>query len=602
MSMIEPRSETIKNLFLSASFSVPDYQRAYEWGSEEVGEFWTDLNEYVGDKDDGYFLGTVIFERRTRSSGMVEIVEGQQRLTTMFIFLIACRNRAFEIGTEHSITMASHAQLLINDVDFARVNESTSRLKPSSSIRAVFTNMAKLSWRGAFDEKIDGKGVGRQNNRIRPVYNFFKEKLAGLDVDELSGLLEALYRSYVVRIDIHSEEEAFKIFERNNARGIDLEASDLLKNFFFKQLRNDETANLNELWDKTIANASNTFPRMLKYFYVSQRGYIKKSDLYRALTKYNPDPKVLLDDLLAFSEFYKTIRNSDDPDAFRKYAEEVGLGKVASDQDKISKISFALEGLRLFKITQVYPLIFSAIACYKKTPIPESNNGPSKLMNQFVSFFQRLENYHFINNAICTNIGNEVEKLYADYSKKFSESTDFIAIADGFFDELKKKLVAEDTFINRFKEVNYVSNLALIPYIFDRFYNFNYDQGQPVSSGARLRIFNPSMKLSRRNHNIEHWYPRSSQNPNNLTDDEINNIGNLLILTFKANSTLGNILPVEKLAKLSGVLSPEIQNTTFVKRFLSEYSDRFDDWSSDVIDERATELATDSYRKIWRFN
>jgi len=498
--------------------------------------------------------------------------------------------------------MASHAQLLINDVDFARVNESTSRLKPSSSIRAVFTNMAKLSWRGAFDEKIDGKGVGRQNNRIRPVYNFFKEKLAGLDVDELSGLLEALYRSYVVRIDIHSEEEAFKIFERNNARGIDLEASDLLKNFFFKQLRNDETANLNELWDKTIANASNTFPRMLKYFYVSQRGYIKKSDLYRALTKYNPDPKVLLDDLLAFSEFYKTIRNSDDPDAFRKYAEEVGLGKVASDQDKISKISFALEGLRLFKITQVYPLIFSAIACYKKTPIPESNNGPSKLMNQFVSFFQRLENYHFINNAICTNIGNEVEKLYADYSKKFSESTDFIAIADGFFDELKKKLVAEDTFINRFKEVNYVSNLALIPYIFDRFYNFNYDQGQPVSSGARLRIFNPSMKLSRRNHNIEHWYPRSSQNPNNLTDDEINNIGNLLILTFKANSTLGNILPVEKLAKLSGVLSPEIQNTTFVKRFLSEYSDRFDDWSSDVIDERATELATDSYRKIWRFN
>jgi len=84
--MIEPRSETIKNLFLSASFSVPDYQRAYEWGSEEVGEFWTDLNEYVGDKDDGYFLGTVIFERRTRSSGMVEIVDGQQRLTTMFIF------------------------------------------------------------------------------------------------------------------------------------------------------------------------------------------------------------------------------------------------------------------------------------------------------------------------------------------------------------------------------------------------------------------------------------------------------------------------------------------------------------------------------------
>jgi hypothetical protein len=116
--------------------------------------------------------------------------------------------------------MASHAQLLINDVDFARVNESTSRLKPSSSIRAVFTNMAKLSWRGAFDEKIDGKGVGRQNNRIRPVYNFFKEKLAGLDVDELSGLLEALYRSYVVRIDIHSEEEAFKIFDRKNARGI----------------------------------------------------------------------------------------------------------------------------------------------------------------------------------------------------------------------------------------------------------------------------------------------------------------------------------------------------------------------------------------------
>ncbi len=73
----------------------------------------------------------------------------------------------------------------------------------------------------------------RQINRIKPIYDYFYSKIQGFDQTKLSKFLDTIYRSYVVRIDIKDEIEALSIFERTNARGLDLEVSDLLKNHLF---------------------------------------------------------------------------------------------------------------------------------------------------------------------------------------------------------------------------------------------------------------------------------------------------------------------------------------------------------------------------------
>lgn len=619
--MINPKREDVLTLITSpVLLTVPPYQRAYEWGNNEVGEFWDDLTSYSPAGDDNLFLGTLIFNVKQKNNEIHKnkemiIVDGQQRITTIFIFLIACRVRLNVIDRNLVITPVINR--FISSVNPATGETTGYRLNASTSIKDIFEVMCKDSWDGAdFPEKIGKKSVKQQIRKVKPIYDFFTEKLGEFDLPQIENLLNALYYAYFVRIDIDSDEEAFQIFERNNARGVDLGASDLLKNYLFQKLG----PAISDRWDTIIENAGGSLPRMLKYFYVSRKGYIRKSDLYRKLKNFEPEQ--LLIDLQEFSDFFSALRSNDDQ-ALKQYLEDVGTEKnfhnslsLISDQDKINRINISMDGLRFFKITQIYPLIFSAIYCFNRSPIPEISHGNSKLLNQLVMFFQNLEAYHFVNNAVCDRIGNDIEKLYANFSKEFSESTDFIGTSNRLFEELKNKLAFEEEFTTRFVEINYEQTgaIPLLMYIFDRFYNFNFTKSESVSSSSlsRLKIFNPSESYSRRSLNVDHWYPQNPKaEPNlteanlteaNLTKDDIHNIGNLIVLSYKANSSLNNDLPEVKIKKLKGLgsLSSEIQSSNYVKNFIAEYEKVSSRWTAEIIKERAHQLSKNAYQKIWK--
>ena len=154
------------------------------------------------------------------------------------------------------------------------------------------------------------------------------------DQNSLSRLLTTLYRSYIIRIDIENEIEAFKIFERTNARGIDLEASDLLKNYLFASLGNEESE-IEEAWYRITELSDGTMLKMLKYYYVSKMGKISKSDLYKKLKIYGKTitPNKLLESLEEFANFYNAIRNYDSS-SMKNYLEQVGLLKLIEDQER----------------------------------------------------------------------------------------------------------------------------------------------------------------------------------------------------------------------------------------------------------------------------
>jgi hypothetical protein len=83
------------------------------------------------------------------------------------------------------------------------------------------------------------------------------------------------------------------------------------------------------------------------------------------------------------------------------------------------------------------------------------------------------------------------------------------------------------------------------------------------------------------------------------TRERIDSIGNLLPIYFRTNSRLGNLAPVTKVEKLRGDLRNEIQNLPFVQQFLDRYGDRAATWNSDAIQSRASDLAEESYQKVW---
>lgn len=589
--MINPNPAKIEDILNSScQFIVPKYQREYTWGKNEALDFLDDLKSYA-ESSSNLFLGTLIFDISEQRVKKIKVVDGQQRMTTVLLLLIACRDFAKRIN---AITLATLIQNKLTFVDPATAESFGCRLVTSESIRSVFEEISKYEWDGNFPKAItgiDGRRLRWQVNRVRPIYEFFLNALKDFDQTQLSKFLKTIYESYVVRIDIEDEMEAFSIFERTNARGVDLEASDLLKNYLFAQ----GVDGLEEVWPLIIENSDGTVLRMLKYFYVSQNGYVAKSELYKKLRVYGNKigAKKLVEEIDRFSRYYFAIRTADGR-GIKTYFESINCTAIANDQNKYERIHTALEGLRLFKIAQTYPLIYAAIDCFVRS----GGSDSSSLSKKLIDFFEYLEKYHFINNAICQRIGNEVEKLYADFCLEYSRSDDFEQTTKALFGSLKKQLASEEEFTSRFAEISYSSDsIPLISYIFDRINNINLHPGQ------RVHIYNPDQKILRKNHNIEHFYPQTPEAdmmPDSRTMDVVDSIGNLLSISFRTNSSLSNLSPEKKIEKLKNGLSREIQNLSYVQDFIHTYEKKAKNWNAGVINERAKDLATQAFRKIWK--
>ena len=590
--MWQPTQRTIGDILKESinQYAIPPFQRAYKWGEEEAIDLIEDLRSYPETGEEFLFLGNFILEKP--KDGKIYIIDGQQRLTTIMLLLVACRTHAIKLNLPELATKIQENLAFTNK--YRAKGDIRNRLIASKSIRELFEHIAKSDWNGEFPTSINGKPIKRQVNKLKPIYNFFLGEVSKLKGEEALGdFLKAIDLSFVVQITIDKRTEALTIFERTNARGRDLDVADLLKNFLFAE----EVKGVEELWEQIVENSGSTTLRMLKHFYVSKKGYILKPELYRELKKYgeNVGAQKLSDELLAFSNFYVATRKADNSST-QQYFGEIKFDAISTMQDRLQEITASLQALREFKVVQFCPLAFAAVQCALKTGTDQRTAEAKALVRLFKAF----EKHHFINNAICNRVGNEVEKLYADFCKSYADSTDFIKTTQKLIAELKHKdkLASEDEFISRFKELSYPDSLGLIAYIFDRFNSCGVDTEQGP------KIFDPDPVLKRRNYNIEHFMPQKPEGApkNKPTPEWVNNIGNLMPLYFKTNGKLQNKSPDEKVSLLKDEFSNEVQRLPFVREFVVKYGEKTSSWNEKHVQERAIELAKTAYNKIWKID
>ena len=587
MPDINPSSLTVGQILSATTkYRIPIYQRDYRWGETEAQELIEDLRAYEGEPTSHLFLGTFIFQPANDDTALV--IDGQQRLTTLCVLLIACRMRARALNVER---LAQVIQEKITLIDPTSGESRDCRLIASASIRETFEHIAKFEWDGTFPERIANKSVRRQANRLRPIFEFFLGQISHLSRDELSAFLRAVYSSYVVNVSISNEEQALSIFERTNARGMNLEISDLLKNHLFAQ----RVENIGDRWNEILDNSDGTIVRLLKQFYVSQRGYVSKPMLYRKLKELSisMSPDTLTGELLSFSKFFNLARNPTQ-DSTRQYFDEIAFRKISENQERVTAIAASLSALREFGIVQYIPLAYSflMIAYRYVDEAPAERPRADESAKRFVQIIAALEKHHFINNVICERVGNEVERLYADTCEELASVSDFPKAADNFLAKLATKRAGRDEFVSRFVELSYPDSIPTICYVFDRLNN------QGLNVGQRLEIFIPDKRVLRKSHNIEHFYPQSPRNDAPVDDEtrmQLHNIGNLLPLYFRDNSSLGNLSPQEKARRLNGDMADKIQNLPLVRRFLQTYCGDGFEWNAQVISTRARDLAEETY-------
>jgi len=240
----KPLSLSIKELFgnTDSFYMIPDYQRPYKWENEQVDILWDDINEAFQNGEENYFLGSIITARPSDGDKYryVDVVDGQQRLTTLMILFCVVRDLYpalnEDVGDEAEPTVDIHTI-------------KTSIAEHGKSLRLKLYTHAHH--RSDFEEKIlKGNTVNlirprksEVQNDVEPKYKFvntaviFREKLSALGEQKTAELLEYLFNKVkVIRIDCRNRDFAIKLFQVLNARGMDLTAADLIKSYLLGKL------------------------------------------------------------------------------------------------------------------------------------------------------------------------------------------------------------------------------------------------------------------------------------------------------------------------------------------------------------------------------
>lgn len=297
----------IKQLFSSGFYKIPRFQRPYSWDRDNLDEFWNDVN----DNDGGdYFLGSMVVYKNDNES--FNLVDGQQRLTTITILLCAIRNRFFELGEDN---LAKGIHTVVEKPDIIHKQQYVIQTETSHPYFQLYIQN--------YEKPDHSPKIRTEEKKLNEAFIFFKEKLKDLEspnkpkeVQSLTNLRIKLLSLSLVYIELDSEEDAYVIFETLNTRGKDLAASDLIKNLYTKLIKN---ANKNldivkEKWAiiyENIQSISNTThpDQFMLHFWLSQGKYINLKNLYKnyKLRIKPSNAKNELDNLVNNSKYYRDI-------------------------------------------------------------------------------------------------------------------------------------------------------------------------------------------------------------------------------------------------------------------------------------------------------
>ncbi len=259
MKTFNPKNENLIEIFSQNNrYQVPRFQRGYDWGMEQIENFWSDLESVNQKAKDSLFFGNFIFLNDDPDKKVLSIIDGQQRITTLQFLLIAIRTRAKQL-TENALQI-SDVNNLIEYVTNRFAKQDRTGLKKvtvAKPIRLLFDLMSDYNWDGNIPEKmkIDGRTYRKIKGKIEPVYSFFYNKVKNLNSQELADILGSLEKIFVTKIEIDDPVEAFDIFERTNARGMKLAQSDLVKNLLFQRADESLHDDIDKKWEQITTSS-----------------------------------------------------------------------------------------------------------------------------------------------------------------------------------------------------------------------------------------------------------------------------------------------------------------------------------------------------------
>ncbi len=233
VNRLEPKLLTVGDLFGDgeAVYTVPVYQRNYAWRAEQIEQLISDIQDAIVDGEDGYFLGNLIVTRRKSPTTDYEVIDGQQRLTTLYLLLTMLA------GTRGGFDKSLQDRLRYE-----------SRPRATEALRRIAAEMPRRSASIPHTPTSDDAAIHAGFNVIRQFFNQHPE----LRDEATRADFEKFLRSKVtlVRACLPPKTDLNRYFEIMNTRGQQLQQVDIVKARLMSHLPNEaERACFAWIWD-----------------------------------------------------------------------------------------------------------------------------------------------------------------------------------------------------------------------------------------------------------------------------------------------------------------------------------------------------------------
>ncbi len=242
---ITPNKLSIAQLFATPNeqFIVPSYQRRYAWGFNQYCALYEDIDMLK--ENDGHLFGMIILHTSFHTAGInqPELVDGQQRMTTLVLFL-----KAFE-----------HVFRQKDKEDKANEIRKMIICKGLDDVERPKIKLGDLDNKDVENLVLKNQFQDLENKNIRFAINDYIKWLSELELDELNKLFFKLTNiAVIIRLDVGMAQDAYKLFETINNRGLKLKPTDIIKNFLLghaaKINQNNVLEEVKNLWSKVIVN------------------------------------------------------------------------------------------------------------------------------------------------------------------------------------------------------------------------------------------------------------------------------------------------------------------------------------------------------------
>ena len=390
---LDPENKTFAEVMSNdKSYAVPAFQRDYTWQEEQLEELWRDI-QYMQAHKAQHFMGYLVLQSADNKS--FEIIDGQQRLATVTLIIVA--------------TLARFNELIARDIEASdnqkRTEETHKRylgvfdvVTLGAAPKLILNRNNKDHFRDIIDQPYGvprARGIIATNRKLNKAFEFFHSRLSSCSGKALAELIAALGDGLLfTTITVSDDLEAFLVFETLNARGIHLSAPDLLKNYLLSTLRPGEKSHAVEefegLWSRTLEQLGETnFTAFLRGYEGMFSKLRHKKELYRCLKEKITSAAQVMPYIKALkknSSVYAALQNPDD--AFWREYDSGKYGGCIED----------LRVLRLFNIKTPLSLLMAA---YQKYHAGDFN----KLVKWLAVISVRY-------NVICQKSPNQQERRY----------------------------------------------------------------------------------------------------------------------------------------------------------------------------------------------